>query len=735
MLKKIAEVVVEQFVGKSLDYRIPETLVDKVSEGMQVVVPLRKKLTRGIVLALKEHSSFAKLQDVVELDQEVQLNGELLELAKWMSRYYGVGFREIYKTFLPTAVRQQKEEKKSAYARLDIDNEKAKQEISLISKKSPKGASLLQALLLYPNGVLVAQLLHQCQASHSSLKPLVEKGWVVVEHKKPEVALPEGVEFFLSMEKKLTSEQEGAVGTIKKSLDQGKFATHLLHGVTGSGKTEVYLKLIQEALKQGKSALFLVPEISLTSQLYERLSTRLKAPLALLHHRNASGERMRLWRQLQNGEIRVAMGPRSALFAPLKDIGLIIVDEEHESAYKQNEAAPCYHARDCAVMRGFFSQATVVLGSATPSLETLHNVEKGKYQLSRLDARAEGSQLPEITLVDMRRYQTPEKSFTLFSDPLLKGIRERMERGEQTLLFLNRRGYHSSVTCQDCQECIRCPECDIALTLHKNEELLLCHLCHYSLPVPKNCPSCDSSSLFKFKGVGTELVEKSLHAIFPEIRTSRVDADTTRRKGSHDQLLKEFGRGKADVLIGTQMIAKGLHFPQVTLVGILNSDSALHIPDFRAAENTFQLITQVAGRAGRGRSKGQVLIQTWMPDNTTLKQVAAGDFEGFVTEELASRKLFGYPPYNHLLKCRLAGKVEKTTFDKLNTFRSELLQLVPTDIELYPVTPAGYAKVRGEYFFEFLIKSASVMELVKTINELKQRFPRERIELDVDPLN
>ncbi len=385
---------------------------------------------------------------------------------------------------------------------------------------------------------------------------------------------------------------------------------------------------------------------------------------------------------------------------------------------------------------GKFTQATVLLGSATPSVESYYNVTRGKYQLSVLKNRADKATLPQVTVVDMKTEFERNKGFTLFSSPLIDAIKARIEIGEQVMLFLNRRGYHTSQLCTSCSHVMQCPECDVNLTFHLGENILACHLCDYRLsPPPRNCPSCHKEGFLKFKGAGTEMVERSLHAILPEVRTLRLDADTTRHKGSHEMLFKSFRAGKADVMIGTQMIAKGLHFPQVTLVGVLNADGSLQIPDFRAEETVFQLLTQVAGRSGRGTLSGQVIIQTHLPDHAVIALAKAQDFEGFFKREIALRELFGYPPFTHLVKLTFTGKNPTLVEDRAAALRSRLIAQLPPAFEILPVVPCGHAKIKGEYRFQFLIKGEKIAQLQKLL-PLEERADKScRLFIDVDPLS
>ncbi len=485
----------------------------------------------------------------------------------------------------------------------------------------------------------------------------------------------------------------------------------------------------------GKGVILLVPEIALTSQIVEKIKTRFEEKVALLHYRLSDGERHDAWHKIRLGEIPIVIGARSAIFSPVKNLGLILVDEEHESSYKQTDEAPCYHARDVAVMRAKINEATIVLGSATPSLESYTNALLGKYTLSELKERADTASLPKVSIIDMRHEFAKKKGFTLFSDALLTGIEKRLAVGEQTLLFLNRRGYHTSQMCKQCSHVITCPDCDLSLTYHLGEDQLACHLCDYRLkPPPRSCPNCASDDGLKYKGAGTEMVERALHALFPELRTLRLDADTTKHKGSHELLFKQFRAGKADLLIGTQMIAKGLHFPSVTLVSVLNADAALHIPDFRSSELAFQLITQVAGRSGRGRIPGEVLIQTHLPEHTIMQTSARQDYASFYTEETATRKLFEYPPFAYLAKIILSGTSLEETRASLDNLRKVCISALPEAYQIHPVAPCGYPKVKTRYRFQFLIKGNKRIPSLGFLYQLPLK-KEERLLIDIDPIS
>lgn len=556
------------------------------------------------------------------------------------------------------------------------------------------------------------------------IPPSIRRG---VKSRKEELLLEE--EFFPTQPKTLNKEQQACLEKISSSLRNNVFSTHLIHGITGSGKTEIYLQAIGDALQQKKSAILLVPEISLTSQTIERFRARFRDKIAVLHHRRSLGERTLAWEMLKKGEAKIAIGARSAIFCPAQNLGLIIVDEEHDSSYKQSEELPCYHARDVAVMRGSIENCAVVLGSATPSIESHYNGTTGKYHLHFLHSRANHSFLPAVRIVDMKKAFDVSGGFTHFSSELLDAIQKRVKAGEQTLLFLNRRGYHRMQLCASCRHIIKCPHCDLSLTYHRESELLRCHLCDHQIPSPRQCPACDSFETLQFKGFGTEHVERALHAIFPEIRTLRMDRDTTRQKNSHEELFKQFRAHKADVLIGTQMIAKGFHFPAVTLVGILNPDSSLSVPDFRAPEHLFQLLLQVAGRAGRSELPGEVILQTFLPNHPVIRLAAAQDYAAFYNIELEERRLFGYPPFCHLIKLLFTSDNPESARRAAEKAHAQLQAVLPRFALLLPPLPSGHLKVKDLYRFQFIIKTRKILPLAPLLSSLGAA------KIDIDPLS
>jgi len=686
-----------------LDYAVPKGWTVQV--GMRVEVPLKAALKMGTIVELKTKSAFPKVKPIVRLLSETGVLSESLwKLAHWMAAYYCAPLEKTLKCFIPPNLRKIVKPKKEYIYTLNITQEEARQHIVQF-RNSPQ-AAILEKLLEGETKF----------TQESALLTLIKKKWVKKEE-KPLFDIVEE-EFFQNKPKKLGDEQAACLAKICDSIASNKYATHLIQGITGSGKTEVYLQAIQEVLQAGKSAILLVPEIALTSQTIERFRARFQEKVAIWHHRRSLGERTTAWEQLQSGKTQIVIGARSAIFCPAKNLGLIIVDEEHDSSYKQSEESPCYNARDIAVMRGSLENAVVLLGSATPSLESRHNADLGKYTLSLLSSRAASASMPKVQIIDMKRAMDINGGFTHFSSELIEAMKTRLEKGEQTLLFLNKRGYHRLQICSSCRSTVKCPHCDLGLTFHKSENLLRCHLCDYHQPIPLTCPSCGCRESLQFKGFGTEHVERSLHALLPGVRTIRMDRDTTKQKTSHEDLYQQFRSHKADVLIGTQMIAKGFHFPSVTLVGVLNADSSLNIPDFRSAETAFQLLTQVAGRAGRSSLPGEVFLQTFLPDHPIFQLAKTQDFEAFYAKELEERRQFCFPPFCHLIKISCSGTDAVKVESAANGLHKTVAEAIPKNVQLMPVLPSGHAKVKDQFRFQFIIKTAKVKELQAVLSNL-----------------
>lgn len=536
----------------------------------------------------------------------------------------------------------------------------------------------------------------------------------------------------------LNAEQQVAVETILQSVQKQQSQTYLLEGITGSGKTEVYLQVIAEVLNQGKTAIMLVPEISLTPQMVQRFKSRFGEHVAVMHSGLSQGEKYDEWRKIERGEAEVVVGARSAIFAPIENIGVIIIDEEHEASYKQEET-PRYHARDLAIWRSEYHHCPVVLGSATPSLESRARAQKNVYQRLRLTQRAnQAATLPTIDVVDMRQ-EVENGNVSSFSMSLQEKLQERLEKNEQSVLLLNRRGYSSFVMCRDCGYVLPCPNCDISLTLHMDSKTMKCHYCGHEERIPYRCPNCGQDKI-RYYGTGTQKVEEELQTLLPDSRILRMDVDTTRRKGAHEKILRTFGEGQADILLGTQMIAKGLDFPNVTLVGVLNADTALNLPDFRSSERTFQLLTQVSGRAGRAEKPGEVIIQSFNPEHYAIQLAKAQDYEDFYTKEMYIRHRGDYPPYYFTVQITASHPEENEAAKQMFQIARKLKQgLSPQAILLGP-TPNAIMRVNNRYFYQVIIKykqEPMLQPLLKEILTDTQRATARGLKLSIDaePMN
>lgn len=730
----IASVLLDVSLPKALDYEIPKELLHEIVFGSFVEVPLRGKNVSGWVVGFKDKSSYKEVKPISALlSKEPGFTKEVYAIAEWVASYYMTPLTKVLKTIIPSSLRKITKHKTAYYVQRAKTKEEIRDYIRENRAKSESRARVLETLLTVNKEILLTELCEKAQVTKSPIETLAKNGFLKIIKAAIDRSWLQHEEFFHTKPKIPNLEQKLAIDKIVNGLTLERFETHLIYGVTGSGKTEVYMQAIEHVLKKGGGVLVMVPEIALTAQGLDRFKGRFKEKIAVLHHRLSDGERFDGWHSLRRGETRFALGARSSIFAPVQNLKLIIVDEEHEASYKQSDEMPCYHARDVAVMRGKMENAVVVLGSATPSLESYTNARQNKYILSVLQERAGNSLLPKITIVDMLRAYEKAKGYTIFSEELIAKILERKKRGEQSILFLNRRGYHTSCLCLSCKSSIKCKHCDQAMTFHKKETILSCHLCGFTLP-PSRCPQCNGSTQLKFKGIGTESVENALKAIDPDIRTLRIDADTTKHKGSHERLFKEFATQKADVLIGTQMVAKGLHFPLVTLVGVLNADQALQFPDYKAQETTFQLLTQVSGRAGRTFHNGEVIIQTGLVDHPLLKLASSQNYEEFYNQEIAIRELFLFPPFKSMAKVRFNGSDDKKTESMAMRFREELIKALPGETTIMPVVPAGHFKVKDRYFYQFFVLTKNLNPVRMALSKI-ERTSSIRVHVDINPIS
>jgi primosomal protein N' (replication factor Y) len=587
--------------------------------------------------------------------------------------------------------------------------------------------------------MLVSTLQEKLSVPHSTLKSMEKKGIVRLGKERIQRdPLKDQQHFQDDQNRELTADQEQAVGDLEPSIRASTFVPVLLHGVTGSGKTEIYLSLIERMLRNQKDSLILMPEIGLTPRVAQEFRSRLGHNVAILHSGLSDGERFDEWWRIRRGEAKVAIGTRSAVFAPLQNLKLIVVDEEHDSSYKQQES-PRYHGRDTALMRGKMSDALVLLGSATPAIETFYNARSGKYKYLSLPSRVHSRPLPEVKLVDMRKDFAESQKRSVLSQDLSHAIQDRLDRKEQILILLNRRGFSACVLCRSCGQNVQCRNCSISLTYHRTKNFLLCHYCAYAQKVPKQCPRCGSEHLY-FLGEGTEKAEVILEKMFPKARVSRLDRDTAQKKNAHSRILSEFQKQEADILLGTQMISKGHDFPHVTLVGILSADHSLAFPDFHSAERTFQLLSQMSGRAGRGALPGEVLIQTFHPEHYCLKFVTLHDYVGFYEKEIRFRQFMHYPPFSALANILVRDKNLEAAAKTINLFSNLLLECGGADMKILGPTLSPLAKIKLEHRFQLIIKSKSRAKLKEVLKKsiqlgVQRGLELRKVHLDIDPVS
>ena len=731
-------VIIDRAIHRELDYLVPETLSERVAVGSRVRVPFREKSALATVVAVLDHSKAEGIRLIEAVIGEAPILSEgLLELARWISTYYCCPIEAVMRSLLPQVIRRGEVGwKKQLFVRpvRGIGNG----EIEKLRRRAPRQAELLEAISRLAAPVRATDLLRQTSLDNQTLRALVKRGLAELREEAV-VRDPHGDEQFIATSNlELNAEQVLALKEITQALDSPESARPiLLHGVTGSGKTEIYLQAIRAALERGRSAIVLVPEISLTPQTVERFKGRFaeaQDAVAVLHSHLSEGERHDEWHKIHSGRARIVIGPRSAVFAPLKNLGLIVVDEEHENTYKQEEA-PRYHARDVAVVRARIEKCVVVLGSATPSLESYYNAARGKYRLATLTQRIDEKQMPLMRIVDLRQERRKEKAAAILSEKLRAAIADRLEKREQTILFLNRRGFSTSLLCSNCGEARNCPNCSVALTFHRHVARLSCHLCGHTAAVPKKCPACGKDALI-YAGFGTEKVESTVAQIFPKATVRRMDADSMTRKEAYRDALRNFRTGKIDILVGTQMIAKGLHFPNVTLVGIINADLALHLPDFRAGERTFQLLTQVAGRAGRGETPGEVFVQTYTPFSPSIQFARHHDFAGYFQQELEFRERCDFPPFKHAILITVRSAHDARAKFSAETLARRLKETLGPEFILGNPAPAPLEKLQGQFRFHILIRGEAIMRLSRLVRETldKLPFPEDvTVTVDVDP--
>ncbi len=704
--------LISDAVDRPFDYRIPEHLLDRALPGAVVRVPFGRREYRGYLLRLLPHPAVEEVREIISLEGGAPLlQKEQLALIHWMSHRFYCRRIEAVHALLPAPFREGRPPVPSVLA-----STAAAAEADL--SRAPVQQKALS--LLHEKGPLARRELARLGVRSDTVRALLNKGLLEeraaaapeIRWKQPLSAGP------AAGPHPLKREQQRVFAAICSAIDKKRPGKMLLHGVTASGKTEVYLQGIARCLERGRGALVLFPEISLTPQMIELFAARFPGQVALLHSRLTPGERAEQWQRIRLGAAPVVLGARSAVFAPLERIGIIVIDEEHENSYKQEEA-PRYHAREVAWWRARYHGALLLLGSATPSLESYREAERGGARLLEMSTRVTPMDLPPVDIVDMRE-ELRQGHRHIFSRPLLAGLDEVLQRGEQALLFLNRRGFAGFVLCRECGFVVRCPHCAVSLTLHLDRARMVCHYCSYEEPLPQSCPECKGVKIRHFSA-GTQRVESEIRKLYPQASLVRMDSDTTRQRGAHGRLYRHFREGKADILIGTQMIAKGFDFPRVTLVGAVTADTVLNLPDFRAAERTFQLLTQVSGRAGRGRGGGRVIIQTYHPEHYAIKAAAGHDYQTFYQQELELRRALLYPPFTDLVRFLLSGRDEALLWEAAGHL-STLLKESRGEAELLGPAQAPLYRLKNDYRVHIMLKGEKLLSSAHLLQKAAQCF-------------
>ena len=732
----VARVTLEIALRREFDYLIPPELEGRVEVGTRVKVPFGRRQVLGCVTGLAEQSDHETLKPIAKIiGAQSLVTPQVLELARWIAEYYCCAPETALKSVLPDAVRKEQEGWRE---RLHVRLLPGGEGTEALTKRQLEVYQVIEE----NRSLTMQELLKLTGTTAQTVRKLEDKGLVEIAPQISERDPYANEEIVPTQPLTLNTEQATALEVINGK--PGDF--FLLHGVTGSGKTEVYLQAIAHALEQGKGAIVLVPEIALTPQTVERFKARfssgpLKTLVAVLHSHLSAGERHDEWHKIRQGRAKIVIGARSAIFAPVEPLGLIIVDEEHEPSYKQEES-PRYHARDVAVVRGKREGATVVLGSATPSMESYHNAKRGRYQLLEMPSRADHKQMPLVRVQDMRTEKSKgDQGPPIFSQRLKEAIRNRLEQGEQTILFLNRRGFATSMQCPDCGFVAECPNCSLSLTYHRREQFLRCHVCGHAESAPRRCPSegCGSAKI-RFHGLGTEKVEDVLRKLFPDANVTRMDSDALKRKEDYRRILGDFRRGKIDILVGTQMIAKGLHFPRVTLVGIVYADTGLHLADFRAGERTFQLLTQVAGRAGRGEVEGEVVVQTFSPVHPAIQFSRRHDYEGYFEAEMEFREQLRYPPFTRAAMLTLRGRNEEKVSFSADHVKKQIEPLTESmdDLQISGPAPAPLLRAETFYRYQLMLRTGRMSELSRHLAAITAglSFPDDvTLTVDIDPVS
>ena len=743
----IAEIIIDSSVknlNRMFDYNIPKNMENNISIGSRVLVPFgrSKKLEEGFVTNIKESTDY-EVKDIAKIEEQ-SLTTEKIVLSKWMAKRYFSNISECMKLMLKPGTTTKNfanrtKDKTALFVSLNMPKEEVKEYINNKKVKSEKQIAILN-YVMQMDSVMQAELIEKTNTSRAIIKTLEKNGFLKIETKKVVRNPLNDKRINRTKNLQFTEEQQLAYSEVEKSIEKNEYKKFLLYGVTGSGKTEIYLQLIEKIVEQGKSAIMLVPEISLTPQMINRFIERFgKEIISVLHSKLSVGERHDSWERIETGEARIVIGARSAIFAPVQNLGIIIIDEEHDSSYK-SEMSPRYNAKEVATEIARYSKIPLLLGSATPDIKTFYEAQNGKIELLRLTKRANKSNLPNVQIVDLRQ-ELANGNRTMISFKLHKLIEENLKNKKQTILFLNRRGFSTFIMCRDCGYVAKCKNCNISLTYHKKEGKLKCHYCGYEEPLITICPNCGSKKIRHF-GSGTQKLELEINKMFPKASTIRMDIDTVTKKNSHEEILRKFNEEKIDILIGTQMIVKGHHFPDVTLVGVVSADGSLNIDDYRASERTFDLLVQVAGRAGREHLPGNVIIQTYNPDNYSVQYAKKQNYEEFYNVEIKLRKQLRYPPFCDIIMFGISGEQEEIVSKTANELFTNLDKKIKEEnifANLLKPLPAPIDRIKNRFRWRIIMKTNISDKLIEIINEClydKELLKNNaRVIADINPTN
>lgn len=737
-----AEVIINsnaRALNKTFDYIVPKELEETIKLGARVFVPFGKgtKLEDGFVINFKDESEFAN-KKIAKIQIEESLTENNIILAKLMSRKYFCNISDCIKLMLPPGtggkiIDNRAKEKKGNFVYLLKDIDEINSLIETEKIKSNKHVRVLK-FLEQNDGIYISDLEAITEVSRAIIKTLEKKGYVEIIEKQIERNPFINKKVEKDSPKVLNDEQKKCFDAINSYIQNGKFSKNLIYGITGSGKTEIYLQLINEVIKKGKEAIVLVPEISLTPQMVDRFLARFGENVAVLHSKLSTGERFDEWNKIAQGEKKIVIGARSAIFAPVKNLGIIIIDEEHDMSYK-SDMTPRYNAKDLAKYIAEKANCPLVLGSATPDIVTMQKAKENEIFLYTLTKRANEAKLPEVEIVDLRN-ELSSGNRTMISYKLQKEIKKNLEDKKQTILYLNRRGYSTFVMCRECGYVAKCKNCNISLTYHMKEAKLKCHYCGYETSVIKKCPECNSNKV-KYFGTGTQKLEDEINKLFPEATTIRMDIDTVSKKNSHEEILNKFKQDNIDILIGTQMIVKGHHFPNVTLVGVITADSGLNLEDYRAVERTFQTLVQVSGRAGR-EENGRVIIQTYNPDHYAIIDSQKQDYDLFFSQEIGLRKMLNYPPFCDIIQISFSGENIKEIKAISEYVYKKLISVEMEDLKVYKPVPSPIDRIKNKYRWRIIVKcklTSTIIELLKfaTNDENIEKCKNTRIIVDINP--